>query len=149
MEELENKFILHVILKIRTENKIKKVLFLAKLIKLKTHTDTRGSLTVLQDEVPFSIKRMYYIYNLDPNEIRGGHRHHKNVQVLMCIRGECIISVNNGKEKNNYHLNQSDQCLIIYPEDWHTMHSFKDDAILLIATSEKYDPNDYIDEEYP
>ena len=79
---------------------------------------------------------------------RGGHRHKKTIQALVCLNGNCIISNNNGSIKEDFVLERPDDLLIINPEDWHTMHSFSEDAILLVLASEFYDPDDYIDEEY-
>ena len=71
---------------------------MAKIIPIRTIKDTRGDLTVIQDELPFEVKRIFYIYNSDRSE-RGGHRHLKTKQAAICVTGECKIYTNNGKEK--------------------------------------------------
>ena len=119
---------------------------MALLKKLPTFEDNRGSLTVIEKEIPFKIKRIYYLYKLKNQ--RGGHRHNKNIQAIICLNGMCIISNNNGSIKDDYLLDRPDKLLIINPEDWHIMHSFSEDAILLVLASEYYDPDDYIYEEY-
>lgn len=113
------------------------------LINLETHTDDRGTLSVVEKILPFQIKRIFYIYNVN-DSVRGGHRHRKTVQAAICISGECKIYSNNSKEEKTYSLNNPNQCLILNPEDWHTMYDFSEDAILLVIASEEYDPNDYI-----
>lgn len=118
-----------------------------KLIEIKTFKDERGSLTVLEDNIPFDIKRVFYIYDVD-NSIRGNHRHHKTIQAAICIKGSCIIKNDNGNNKNEYLLDSPNKCLLLYPEDYHSMSSFKNDAILLVLASEKFDPEDYIYEPY-
>lgn len=120
---------------------------MAYLVELETFTDDRGSLTVLDKELPFAVKRAYYIYNAVG--VRAGHRHKINTQALVCLGGSCEVFVNDGKEKNTYLLDSSDKCLILNPEDWHTMDKFSDNSILLVLASEHYDVNEYIDEEYP
>jgi len=117
------------------------------LIDLKTYSDSRGNLTVIEKMLPFDIKRVFYIYGVD-NSVRGGHRHHKTIQAAICIQGSCIIENDNGKEKNAFILNEPDKCLIIQPEDWHQMHSFTKDGILLVLASENYSSEDYITKPY-
>lgn len=116
---------------------------MASLINLKTFTDTRGNLTVIEKVVPFDIKRIFYIYGVDDSE-RGGHRHHQTMQAAICIRGNCCIYNNNGREESSIMLDSPDKCLLIEPEDWHTMHSFSDDAILMVLASEYFEASDYI-----
>jgi dTDP-4-dehydrorhamnose 3,5-epimerase-like enzyme len=116
---------------------------MASLINLKTFTDSRGNLTVIEKVVPFDIKRIFYIYGVDDSE-RGGHRHEKTVQAAICIRGNCSIYNNNGVDEKSFLLDSPDQCLLIQPEDWHSMSSFSEDAILMVLASEYYCPNDYI-----
>lgn len=120
---------------------------MARIIPIKTINDDRGSLTVVQDELPFEVKRIFYIYNSD-GSIRGGHRHHKTIQAAVCVSGECEIYINNGIKKNIYKLDKPNICLLLEPEDFHTMYDFSNNAILLVFASEKYDPNDYIHVEY-
>ncbi|MBI1837992.1 MAG: FdtA/QdtA family cupin domain-containing protein [Flavobacteriia bacterium] len=120
---------------------------MAELIELKTFTDIRGSLTVIENEIPFSIKRIFYIYNVD-DSVRGGHRHQKTVQAAFCIKGSCKIVNNNGFEVREYLLDSPTKCLIIQPEDWHEMCEFSKDAILMVLASENYIQEDYIYEKY-
>src|SRR6478752_461978 len=103
---------------------------MAHLLNLKTFTDKRGNLTVIEKIIPFDIKRVFYIYGVD-DSVRGGHRHHKTVQAAVCIAGSCIISNYNGRERNEFILDHPGTCLILEPEDWHTMHHFSPDAILM------------------
>jgi hypothetical protein len=72
---------------------------MAKLINIPTFKDKRGDLSVLEDIVPYPIERVYYIYNV--TEIRGGHRHRKTIQTLICLGGSCDIYCNNGKTKRH------------------------------------------------
>jgi len=120
---------------------------MGKIIELKTFTDQRGSLTVLEKELPFQPKRIYYIYNCN-SESRGGHRHKKTTQVLICVAGQCDIYWTNGKAEETVTLDLPNKGLIVYPEDWHTMSGFSPNAILLVMASELFDPDDYVDEGY-
>jgi hypothetical protein len=112
--------------------------------------DDRGSLSVVESykDIPFEIKRVFYIYDINKNLSRGSHRHKKTRMALICMNGSCVVSNNNGKEKNDFFLNSPTQCLILEPEDFHTMHSFDDNSIIMTIASEYYDPDDYIYEDY-
>lgn len=120
---------------------------MAYLIDLKTHTDARGNLTVIENVLPFNIERVFYIYGVDKS-IRGGHRHHRTIQAAVCIQGECKIFNNDGRESQVFHLNTPSKCVLLEPKDWHKMYDFSKDAILMVLASEKFDQNDYIFESY-
>jgi dTDP-4-dehydrorhamnose 3,5-epimerase-like enzyme len=120
---------------------------MAYLIDLETHTDSRGNLTVIENVLPFTIERVFYIYGVDKS-VRGGHRHHKTVQAAVCIKGECKIFNNDGSTTGVYHLDKPSKCVLLEPKDWHKMYDFSEDAILMVLASERFDINDYIFEEY-
>ena len=116
-------------------------------IDLKTFTDKRGNLTVIEKVVPFEIRRIFYIYGVD-DSIRGGHRHHTTIQAAICLQGTCHIHNNDSKEEKIFVLDQPNKCLILEPKDWHTMDHFSADAILMVLASEFFDEKDYIFEPY-
>jgi len=120
---------------------------MAHLIDLKTFTDKRGNLTVIEKTIPFDIKRIFYIYGVD-DSIRGGHRHDKTVQAAICITGKCTIFNNNGEKQEIFDLDSPSKCLILDPKDWHEMYNFTKDAILMVLASEYFDERDYIFEKY-
>ncbi len=121
---------------------------MAKLIDLTTFSDSRGNLTVIEKILPFDIKRIFYIYGVD-DSARGGHRHHTLYQAAICIKGSCVISNNDGVKKETFVLDKPSRCLLLEPKDWHQMHDFTPDAILMVLASEYFDPGDYIFENYP
>lgn len=120
---------------------------MAYLIDLETHTDKRGNLTVIEDVLPFQVKRIFYIYGVD-NSDRGGHRHHKTIQAAVCIQGECKIFNNNGEVNEIFHLDKPSKCVVLEPRDWHKMYEFSNNAILMVMASERFDEKDYIFERY-
>ncbi len=122
---------------------------MAHFIKLPSFTDSKGGLTVIEKILPFSVKRIYYIYGVPADAIRGGHRHQKNNQALICVSGKCLIKNNNGLKKEEFWLDSPSKCLIVENRDWHEMLHFSPDAVLLVLAEEFYDINDYIDEKYP
>jgi dTDP-4-dehydrorhamnose 3,5-epimerase-like enzyme len=120
---------------------------MAKLITVNEYRDQRGALAVVEKVLPFDIKRVFYIYDVDTS-VRGLHRHHKTIQAAICIKGSCVIENDNGNNKDSYLLDAPNKCLILYPEDFHSMHQFSPGSILLVLASEYFDPNDYIYEPY-
>lgn len=120
---------------------------MAHLLNLKTFADERGKLTVLEKLLPFEVKRIFYIYDVNSSLKRGWHRHIKNIQAAICIQWSCSLYVNNAKEEKTFLLETPDVCLILEPQDWHTM-DFSSDAILLVLASENFDSDDYISEPY-
>lgn len=122
---------------------------MAQIIDLKTFTDTRGNLTVIEKVIPFDIKRVFYIYGVD-DSTRGLHRHHKTIQAAISIQGSCEIWNQSGVDAKNelFLLDHPSKCLIINPEDYHWMKNFSEDCILMVFASEYFDPKDYIYESY-
>jgi dTDP-4-dehydrorhamnose 3,5-epimerase-like enzyme len=122
---------------------------LAQLIHLKSFTDARGSLNVIQDQLPFAVKRVYYMYGVPPNTQRGGHKHKKSRQALICLSGSCTIYNHDGESETQFVLDHPAKILIVEPSDWHIMYDFSENATLLVLASTKYDVHDYIDTPYP
>ena len=120
---------------------------MAYIIDLKTFTDSRGNLTVIEKVIPFDIKRIFYIYGVD-SSVRGGHRHHKTMQAAICIQGQCKIGNNDSNKKEVFLLDKPNKCLVLEPKDWHNMYEFSNNAILMVLASEFFDSNDYIYDEY-
>ena len=123
-----------------------KTLMEYKMIKFDHHGDQRGDLIALevQKEIPFEIKRVYYIFNTRENVRRGYHSHKKLMQVLICIHGSCKILLDDGKQKRSISLESCDKGIFIYGPLWREMYDFSDDAVLLCIASETYAEEDYI-----
>lgn len=119
---------------------------MAHIIDLPTFKDERGWLTVMEKLLPFEIKRFYCIY--DVTQKRGGHRHKKTIQALICLGGSCEVYVNDGLKKETFLLDNPSKCLLLEPKDWHTMDNFTKGSTLLVFASEFYERDDYISEEY-
>jgi len=118
-----------------------------KLLQLDTFHSDSGNLTVFEKVIPGTIKRVFYIYGAADLK-RGGHRHHKAWNALICIHGSCHIYCNNGETEEDFTLDDPATCLVLEPTDWHIMDSFSKDSILLVLSNEYYDRADYIDEPY-
>lgn len=122
---------------------------MAKLIDLKTFSDNRGNLTVIEKVIPFEIKRIFYIYGVD-DSVRGRHRHKRTIQAAISIKGKCRILNQRGKNcpVEEYNMDTPAKCLILMPEDYHWMDHFSEDCILMVLASEYFDETDYIFEPY-
>ncbi len=123
---------------------------MATFINLKNIEDSRGSLTVLdnlEDVLPFSVKRIFYIQQAE-NSVRGGHRHFYTEHAIVCLVGSCKVTVHDGEREQEFILDRPSRCLVIDKSDWHTMHHFSPNAILLALASTVYDASDYIYEPY-
>lgn len=111
-----------------------------------------GRLTFLESgpdrDIPFPIRRVYYIYGVAPGERRGFHAHKKLEQYLICIHGSCMILLDDGAEQQNVLLDDPSTGLYVGPGTWREMYDFSPDAVLLVLASEYYDESDYI-REYP
>ena len=117
------------------------------LIELNTFNSGTGNLTVFEKIMPGTIKRVFYIYGADESQ-RGGHRHHKTWNALICISGSCRVYSNDGEKEEYFFLSDPASCLVLEPKDWHIMDNFSENSILLVLSNEYYDVADYIDEPY-
>ena len=115
----------------------------SKIIEIPTFEDERGILTVMENILPFRIERIYWIYNAD-EQSRGGHRHKITKQALVALAGTVDLKIKNGKKESLYTLDDPSKCIIVEPEEWHTMF-FKNHAVLLVFASHEYDKKDYIE----
>ena len=117
-----------------------------KIIDFKKNGDERGSLVALESfiNVPFDIKRVYYIFDTKPNIARGKHAHRELEQVLICTSGSCKILLDDGKEKIEITLNKQNQGLSIGKNLWREMYDFSENCILMVLASEYYNPGGYI-----
>ena len=116
------------------------------ILNLPTFTDPRGSLTVMQDSLPFDVVRTYWIYGAD-GQARGGHRHTYTRQALVAMSGTVSIYMNDGVTAETVELDHPSKCLLVEPKDWHTM-TFGSGSVLFVMSSHPYDPSEYIDTPY-
>lgn len=117
-----------------------------KMLELALHGDERGLLVAAEGEkdIPFEIKRVYYITGAAPEIRRGFHAHKELRQVLFCINGSCMIHLDDGFECREVLLDRSNVGLCIDKTIWREMYDFSPGAVLLVFASERYDENDYI-----
>ena len=112
----------------------------------KVRGDERGSLIAIEEnaDIPFSIKRVYYIFDTQAGVTRGLHAHRTLRQVLVCVNGSCKVLLDDGMEKISVVMNNVSQGLLVDPMIWHEMYDFSSDCVLLVLASDFYDESDYI-----
>lgn len=117
-----------------------------KMVSLKKHGDERGLLVAAEGgtEIPFEIKRVYYITNVSGDKRRGFHAHKALRQVMFCISGSCKVMLDDGKEKTDVLLDSPSEGLIIDSVMWREMYDFSPGAVLLVLASDHYNEDDYI-----
>lgn len=110
------------------------------------HGDERGQLVSLEEfkDIPFQIKRVYFMYETEKGVVRGKHAHKNLEQILVCIHGSCKIRLDNGREKKVVPLEKPYEGLYVANDMWREMFDFSSDAVLLVFASEVYDESDYI-----
>ena len=110
------------------------------------HGDERGQLVALEEckDIPFSIKRVYFMYDTKSDVVRGKHAHKNLQQILVCIHGSCKIRLDNGKEKKVVALEKPYEGLYVANNMWGELFDFSEDAVLMAFASEIYDESDYI-----
>ena len=110
------------------------------------HGEDRGMLVALEEykDIPFEIKRVYYMYDTKKNVHRGFHAHKSLEQILICIHGSCKVLLDNGTEKKIVSLEKPYEGLYIANNMWREMYDFSEDAVLMVLASEYYKEEDYI-----
>ena len=118
----------------------------SKIINFKVMGDERGSLIAFEENnnVPFDVKRVFYIYGTQTGIPRGQHAHYKAKQLLVAINGGCKVTLDDGKEKKTYTLNKPNVGLYQEAFIWGVMHDFSEDCILMVFADTYYDESDYI-----
>ncbi len=110
------------------------------------HGDDRGQLIALEEgkDIPFAVRRIYYMYETADGVTRGYHAHKHLQQILVCIHGSCKIRLDNGQESKVVSLEKPYEGLYVANTMWREMFDFSPEAVLLVLASEFYDENDYI-----
>ena len=116
------------------------------IIPLQKHGDARGSLIALEEQknVPFSIKRVYYMFNTQQGVRRGFHAHKQLMQLAVAVRGSCKFLLDDGVSQEVISLDDPSQGLLIEKMVWHEMFDYSDDCVLMVLADDLYDESDYI-----
>ena len=117
-----------------------------RIIQLPKIHDTRGNLTFAQtpDQVPFDIRRAYWLYDVPADSRRGGHAHRRLRQLLIAVSGSFRVNLFDGRKRLSFTLNRPYQALYIPNMYWRTIDDFASGSVCLVLASEPYDEADYI-----
>lgn len=116
------------------------------LVVFKTIGDNRGSLISLESpiNIPFDIKRVYYIFGTNNNTIRGAHAHINLKQMIVAVKGSCTFVIDNGAKTAEIKLSNPNEGLLIEGLIWRVMKNFSKDCVLVVLANEVYDESDYV-----
>jgi len=117
-----------------------------KIIELPRITDVRGNLTFIEgnDHVPFDIKRVYYLYDVPGGEKRGGHAHKALQQFIIAASGSFDVILDDGVNRERYHLNRSYYGLYVPKMIWRELDNFSSGSVCVVLASEHFEEEDYI-----
>ncbi len=115
-------------------------------VQLPKFLDERGNLSVIEEkkDIPFTIQRSHWIYDVPGGETRGGHAYKRTKEFIVALSGSFDVILDNGRERKNYHLNRSYYGLYVPAGMWREMDNFSTNSLALVLSSTKYDVNDYI-----
>lgn len=117
-----------------------------RVVTLPKISDSRGSLSVVEGghHIPFSIARIFYVYDLKEGSSRGGHAHRELHEFIIPIAGSFTVTLDDGREKKTFALNRPDQGLHVPPRHWIDLADFSAGAVCCVLASDVYDDADYL-----
>lgn len=115
------------------------------IIELPKIADPRGNLTFIEgnSQIPFDIKRVYYLYDVPGGGERGGHAHKELSQLIIAMSGSFDVILDDGENKKRVHLNRSYQGLYVCPMIWRELDNFSSGSVCLVLASNLYSEDDY------
>ncbi|MDD6853216.1 MAG: FdtA/QdtA family cupin domain-containing protein [Prevotella sp.] len=119
---------------------------LGRIINLPKMVDPRGNLTVAEQlkDVPFSMSRAYWVYDVPSGECRGGHAHKHCREFIVAVSGSFTVTLTNGREERTFMLNHPYQGLLVNTDVWRTLDDFSSGAVCLVLAEDPFDEDDYI-----
>lgn len=123
-----------------------KTAFNAKLLGLPKIGDSRGNLSIIEQikQIPFAIKRVYWIYDVPGGKDRGAHAYKENQEFIVALSGSFDVELDDGRNKQTFSLNRSYFGVYVPKGMWRTMKNFSTNSLALVLSSTEYDENDYI-----
>ncbi len=118
----------------------------ASVAALRSATDARGSLTVAEvgSQLSFLPRRIFFVYDVPSREVRGEHAHRVQEQLLVCVRGSCSVMIDDGDNREELLLDSPQRAVHLGPLVWAVQYRFTPDAVLVVAASGEYDPDEYV-----
>jgi hypothetical protein len=115
------------------------------IIDLPKIHDPRGNLTFVEsnNQIPFAIERVYYLYDVPGGSERGGHAHKELHQLIIAMSGSFDVLLDDGQDKKRVHLSRSYNGLYVCPMVWRELDNFSSGSVCMVLASTKYDEADY------
>ena len=116
-----------------------------KVIEIPKIVDFRGNISVVEKTtIPFSIKRVYYIYDIPSTSVRGGHAHKQQSELLIAVSGSFVLQLHDGFQEKTIFLNRPNQGVLLPHGIWRELKEFSSGAVCLVLSSGEFDESDYI-----
>jgi hypothetical protein len=121
------------------------VIELCKIIDLSKISDQRGNLTFIEGDhqIPFSIKRVYYLYDVPGGSERGGHAHKDLHQLIVAMSGSFDVILDDGENRTHFHLDSPCKGLYVCPMIWRKLYNFSSGSVCMALASDYYDETEY------
>lgn len=119
-----------------------------KTFRFRKFVEDDGNLVPIEGggDIPFDIKRIFYVYGVHDQDDRGKHAHYKTKQILICLQGEVEVTVDDGYMRKIIILNKKNQAVLIPEMIWDEQRYMTEDTILLVLCNTHYNENDYIND---
>ncbi len=116
------------------------------ILDFSTHNDYEGKLVALEEmeDIPFEVKRVYYVWDTLHDVVRGKHAHKQLKQVIICLHGSCDFILDDGTSRETLHLSDPAKGLYIKNNIWREFTNFSEDCVVMVLASMHYAPEDYI-----
>ena len=108
------------------------------LVDVPTFTDERGAISVMDKELPFEVKRVFWLHHIAEGKDRGAHALLEGMEIMIAVHGSFVVDLEDGTSKTSVSLDDPSKGLVIRPGIWFRTHSYKDDGVSLILADEEY-----------
>lgn len=113
------------------------------LIEIPTFTDERGAISVMDKELPFQVRRVFWLHHIQEGKDRGAHALLDSAEIMIAIHGSFVVDLDDTETKTSVVLDDPSKGLMIRPGIWFRTHSYRDDGVSLILASEEYSRDKY------
>ena len=113
------------------------------LVDIPTFTDERGAISVMDKDLPFEVKRVFWLHHIPERKDRGAHALLDSEEIMVAIHGSFVVDLDDTDTKTSVLLDNPSKGLVIRPGVWFRTHSYKEDGVSLILASEEYARNKY------
>lgn len=113
------------------------------IIDIPTFTDERGAISVMDKELPFQVRRVFWLHHIVDGKDRGEHALLDSTEIIVAVHGSFVVDLDDTVSKTNVLLDSPDKGLVIRPGIWFRTHSYKEDGVSLILAEEEYSRDKY------